>query len=107
MTLKEITDRLEALGIPTAYLKFNKPQELPFQVWYEKSAEIKGADNYNLYRECQMIVEIYSAARDIPLESRFEAAFRDVELEKLCAYLKDEDMHMTAYSFNIIQKYGG
>ncbi len=107
MTLKEIAERLETLEIPTAYLKFNKPQQLPFQVWYEKSAEIKGADNYNLYKECQINAEIYSAARDIYLESRFEAAFRDVELDKFCTYLKDEEMYMTAYSFNIIQKYGG
>ncbi len=107
MELKEIAERLETLDIPTAYLKFNKPQKLPFQVWYEKSAEINGADNYNLYRECQIIVEIYSSARDILLENRFEAAFRDVELDRFCTYLKDEEMHMTAYSFNIIQKYGG
>lgn len=107
MTLKEISERLEELEIPTAYLKFNKPQKLPFQVYYEKSAEIKGADNYNLYRECQINVEIYSSARDISLENRFESTFRDVEIDKFCTYLKDEEMHMTAYSFNIIQKYGG
>lgn len=107
MELNEIVKRLKTLDIPTAYLKFNKPQKLPFAVYYEKSAEINGADNYNLYRKCQIIVEIYSSARDIPLENRFETAFRDVELDKVCAYLKDENMHMTAYSFNIIQKYGG
>lgn len=107
MELKEIAERLETLEIPTAYLKFNKPQKLPFQVYYEKSAEIKGADKFNLYRDCDIVIEIYTAARDIALEHRLEAAFRDVQLDKLCAYLKDEDMHMTAYSFNTIQKYGG
>lgn len=104
MTLKEIGERLELMEIPTSYLKFNKPQKLPFQVWYEKSAEIKGADNYNLYRECDIIIEIYTAVRDIALEHKLEAAFRDVQLEKLCTYLKDEEMFMTAYSFETIQK---
>ncbi len=107
MELKEISKRLETLEIPTAYLKFTKPQKLPFQVWYEKSAEIKGADNYNLYRECSIIIEIYTARRDLALERKLETMFRDVQLEKICTYLKDEDMHMTVYSFNIIQKYGG
>lgn len=107
MELKEIAKRLETLEIPTAYLKFTKPQKLPFQVYYEKSAEIKGADNYNLYRNCEIIIEIYTAGRDIALERRLESAFRDVQLDKICAYLKDEDMHMTAYSFNTIQKTGG
>lgn len=107
MELKEIAKRLETLEIPTAYLKFTKPQKLPFQVYYEKSAEIKGADNFNLYRDCEIIIEMYTAGRDIALERRLEAAFRDVQLDKICAYLKDEDMHMTAYSFNTIQKTGG
>lgn len=107
MELKEIAKRLETLEIPTAYLKFNKPQKLPFQVYYEKSAEIKGADNYNLYRECVIVIEIYTAGRDVALEHELESAFRDVQLDKICAYLKDEDMHMTAYSFNTIQKTGG
>ncbi len=107
MELKEIAERLETLAIPTAYLKFNKPQKLPFQVYYEKSAEIKGADNFNLYRDCDIVIEICTAVRDIALERRLEAAFRDVQLDKFCTYLKDEDMHLTAYSFNTIQKYGG
>lgn len=107
MELKEIAKRLKTLKIPTAYLKFTKSQKLPFAVYYEKSAEIKGADGYNLYRECDIAIELYSAARNIELEKEVETAFRDVPLDKMCAYLKDENMHMVSYEFTVTQKTTG
>lgn len=108
MELSEIYTRLKSIGIPTAYMKFSKPQKLPFQVYYEAGGEVTGADSYNLFRRVTVNIELYTERKDIALERSIEELFRDVPLDKQCdTYLKDEDMYMTAYSFETIQKTGG
>lgn len=104
MELNEIYAKLKTIGIPIAYLKFDKPQKLPFAVYYESGTGIKGADNYNLYRELTITVELYTNKKDTRLERAVENLFRDREITKYSdAYLKDEDMFMTVFSFDTIQ----
>lgn len=104
MELNEIYTKLKTLKIPVAYLKFNKPQQLPFAVYYESGTEIKGADNYNLYRDVTITIELYTELKQPQLERQIEALFRDREIEKSSdTYLKEEDMYMTVFSFDTIQ----
>lgn len=105
MIIETILERLESLGIPVAYYKFNKPQKLPFCVFFEYGAEIKGADNYNLYRETEIRIELYYDKKSPELEHKIENLFRDRELEKTAdIYIKDENMFMTAYTFTTYQE---
>ncbi|MCM1508297.1 MAG: hypothetical protein NC177_14385 [Ruminococcus flavefaciens] len=105
MELKEIYAKLCTLDIPVAYLQFNKPQKLPFMVYFEAGTEIQGADNYNLYRRTEIRIELYSEKKNPDLERKIENLFRSVEIEKDSdAYLKDENMFMTVFSFETIQK---
>ncbi len=105
MELDEIYTKLKSLDVPVAYLKFSKPQKLPFIVYFEAEGEIGGADNYNLYRRKTIKIEVYSAKKDVSLERKVEELFHDTELDKdVDTYLPDEEMFMTAYSFETIQK---
>ncbi|MBR1592817.1 MAG: hypothetical protein IJ666_07395 [Ruminococcus sp.] len=102
--LDEIYSLLKSLNIPVAYLKFDKPQKLPFMVYYEAGTEIKGADGHNLYREIEITVELYSDKKNTALERKIEALFSDREIHKDAdIYISDEDMFITAYSFTIYQ----
>lgn len=104
MELTEIKEKLDTLSIPVAYLQFAKPQKLPFVVYFEASGTVEGADNYNLFRRKDIVVELYMAKKDVKLEHRLENLFRDVELEKsVDTWLDDEKMFMTAYTFETIQ----
>lgn len=104
MELEEIYSKLTALNIPVAYLMFRRPQELPFMVYYEGGTEIRGADGYNMIRITTINIELYTEAKMPELERRIEQMFRDVEINKYAdVYLKDEDMFMTAFSFDTIQ----
>lgn len=104
MELKEICTKLKSLDIPVAYLCFQKPQKLPFVVYYEAGTDIQGADNYDLYRDVTINIELYSEKKDVQLERRIEALFREMEIEKSTdTYLKDEKMFMTTFSFDTIQ----
>ncbi len=105
MELSEIYEKLCTLGIPIAYLKFDKPQKLPFIAYLEAGTEIQGADNYNLYRRTEIRIELYSEKKNPDLERKIENLFRMVEIEKDGdTYLKDENMFMTVFSFETIQK---
>lgn len=104
MELSEIKEKLDTLDIPIAYMRFNKPQELPFAVYYEDGTEIKGADDYNLYRDVAITIELYAEKKSPALERSIEALFRDREIEKSPdVYLNDENMFLTTFSFNVIQ----
>ncbi len=105
MELKEIYEKLRTLDIPVAYLKFDKPQKLPFIAYLEAGTEIQGADNYNLYRRTEIRIELYSEKKNPDLERKIESLFRTVEIEKDGdTYLEDENMFMTVFSFETIQK---
>lgn len=105
MELQEIYEKLRTLNIPVAYLKFDKPQKLPFIAYFEAGTEIQGADNYNLYRRTEIRIELYSEKKNPELERKIENLFRSVEIEKNGdTYLKDENMFMTLFSFETIQK---
>lgn len=105
MELEEIYERLNKLEIPVAYLKFDTPQKLPFCAYFEAEGQVEGADNYDLYRRKKIVVELYTKKKDVELERRFEKLFREFELEKAVdTFLKDENMFMVAYTFEIIQK---
>ncbi len=103
MELKEIYSKLQQLGIPVAYQHFDKPQKLPYAVYYEAGGTVEGADGYNLFRRTNIVVELYTARKDIRLERHLEELFRELPLEKEAdTFLKDENMHMTAYEFENI-----
>lgn len=105
MELEEIYAKLRALGIPVAYLKFDKPQKLPFVAYLEAGTEIQGADNYNLYRRVTIRIELYSEKKNPELERKIEELFRNVGIDKDGdVYLNDENMFMTVFSFETIQK---
>lgn len=105
MELSEIYTKLCTLGVPVAYLQFSKPQKLPFIAYLEAGTEIQGADGYNLYRRTVIRVELYSEKKNPELERKIENLFRTVEITKDGdVYLNEENMFMTVFSFETIQK---
>ena len=82
MELSEIYVKLKTIGIPVAYLKFDTPQDRPFIVYYENGSDFAGADNFNLYSDTGIMIELYFDKKDKKLEHKIEKLFRDVELSK-------------------------
>lgn len=104
MELNEITARLKTIGIPVAYMKFSTPQKLPFMVYYESGTEIEGADELNLFRRTDITIELYCGKKMPDMERRIENLFPDIPIHKEAdTYLPDEDMFMTAFTFETIQ----
>lgn len=105
MELSEIREKLLTLDLPVAYLRFKSAQKLPYIVYYESNTEITGADNYNLYRDVEITIELYIENKDPQLERRLENLFREVEIEKGGdTAIEGEEMILTVFSFRTIQK---
>lgn len=104
MELSEIYVKLKTIGIPVAYLKFDTPQDRPFIVYYENGADFDGADNFNLYSDTGIMIELYFDKKDKKLEHRIEKLFRDVELSKSPdIYIPEENIIKIEYTFDTIQ----
>lgn len=104
MELPEIREKLLTLGIPVAYLQFKTPQAPPYAVYYESDTDILGADGYNLYRDVEITVELYSPKKNPQLERRLENLFREVEIDKAGdTALDGENLIMTVFAFRTIQ----
>lgn len=104
MELSEIRDKLLTLGIPIAYLQFKTPQKPPYAVYYESDTEILGADHFNLYRDVEITVELYSKDKNPQMERRLENLFREVEIDKEGdTPLEGENLIMTVFTFRTIQ----
>lgn len=104
MELSEIYQKLCTVGVPVAYLRFRKPQKLPYIVYYESGSEIRGADGHNMLREVNVTVELYFEVKDITIERKIENLFRDTEITRSPdIWLDDEKMYMTSYSFDTYQ----
>lgn len=105
MTFEEIYARLRKLNIPVAYMVFDKPQNPPYIAYYESGGEVTGADNYNLYRNINITIELYTTKKNPQLEHQLEALFRDVELDKSTdIYIDNEKLLKIEYSFSFRQK---
>ncbi len=108
MELTEVLEKLNTLGIPVAYYKFNTPQKLPFVVYHEDGASIEGADKLNLYRRVDIAIDLYSDKKELSIEKQIEDLFSDIPLEKTPDIdIPDENMFMTTYTFETIQKIVG
>ena len=104
MELKEFYARLKQLKIPIAYRCFEKKTPLPFGVYFVDYEDVRGADYKNLINDKQIIIELYTANKNITLENKFEDLFSEFEMEKYEAYIESEKMLQVAYHMNLITR---
>ena len=98
MTLPELKKKIDTLGIPVAYHCFAPGQvpELPYIVYYSD-------DDVGFYAECAVTIEVYSAQKDLELESKIKKLLNDNQLpyESYESFLDSENMYLKAYEINI------
>ena len=111
-TFEEIIKRLEKLGIPVADTEFKDTKkhpapEPPFTCYLCKETQ-RGSDQKNLIREIDGSVELYTdRIKDPSLEKRIETeVLFDIEFIKEQYNIKTENMILTSYDFELIQKKG-
>ena len=106
MTLRDIKNMVESVGIPYAYYQFPEgtEQPTPFICFYLTDSDDLIADNTNYAGIRQLIIELYTDEPDFALESEIESAINDNELVYLknAAYIDSEKMWQIAYTTEVV-----
>lgn len=112
-TFEEIIERAKSLGYPIAENEFvvtkkNSAPTLPF-ICYQRRETFTGTDQAVRLKTTEGFIEFYTdrkpSTADKAAIAAFEATvFPDIEYTKEQAYIRDENMTQTAYTFKITEK---
>lgn len=109
MTLQEIKDMVESVGLPYCYYQFdtgpnNPPPPLPFLCFFYPNSDDAMADNANYARINALVIELYTDKRDFDLESRVEAVLiaHGLPYSWAASYIDSEHMHLTTYNTEVL-----
>lgn len=89
MTIDEIKDMMDEIGIPVEYFKFDEDSAVqpPFAVWYFPESVDLFADDVNYVDINHLTIELYTDEKDFALEK----TVRDVLTAHGLTYTWDED----------------
>jgi len=106
MKYSEVKTLVESFGLPASYYQFpdGTVQAPPFVCFFYPQSDDLYADNSNYQSITQLVIELYTDAKDIDLELAVEAKLRQAGLSwsKECEYLGDEKMHETIYTMEVL-----
>ena len=86
--------------------RFLKPPKSTYSIFMD-SYKGRGADDLNLIKEHTYTIELYAYKADPEAEKRIEAELnkRGIQFDKLTRqWLETEQLYMTVYTFNFIEK---
>jgi hypothetical protein len=104
MTQAELYQKLKSLGLPIAYGEFSEPIAPPFITYqFAYSGDIM-ADNQNYADAGFYQVELYTAKKDLAMESLIENKLKELCLpySKIEAWLDSENLRQIIYEIQLI-----
>lgn len=114
MDLKEILKK--GTGLKVAENHFIKPPKLPYIVFIQ-AKDVRGVSKDNLIIDSDVSVELYTSLPDEELEKKVRKVIIDdilnvsnnddeIEISQEMEYIESEQMYMTTFDFNLIEKGG-
>ncbi len=104
MNIKELYARLKKLA-PTAYMVFRSPQTPPYICYYIASDDRSGADcGGNYVSGKTLMIELYTAAKDIELEQKLEQIINGFDYAKYEAWIPEDKLFQVAYEIALTEK---
>lgn len=106
MTLQEIAEMIEEIGLPFAYRAFDQEtaQAPPFICYLYTGNVPEPADNINYARIETLAIELYTDTKDFAQEETVEAVLDKYEMvfDREEAWLDDEQMQMVTYTMEVL-----
>ena len=106
MTTAEIYTMMQAVGVPCVYHHFKEGtgKQPPFICYYFPNDDDLHADNTNYVQINQLIIELYTDAKDFALEQTLEGVLKQNELawSKTETYIDSEKMYMETYTTEVL-----
>lgn len=114
MDIKEILKK--GTGLPVAENCFVKPPSLPYLV-FTQDKNVKGISNKIFIIDSDISIELYVSLPDEKLEEKVMKVIinnilsisnndEEIEISQNREYIKSEQMYMTTFVFNLIEKGG-
>lgn len=105
MTIEEINQMVESIGLPCTYYEFPEgtQQAPPYIAWFLASDNDMYADNENYADIEQLNIELYTSIRDFELEAQVEEVLRakGFTWRKEPGEIPSEKMHQTAWEMEV------
>ena len=104
MTLTEIAEMVEDIGLEWRYSHFSQTPNPPYVVYYFPAENDVYADGSNYVNKRQLFIELYTKTKDITSEGTVEAKLREAGLTwyKQTDFLSDEELYQTTYEMEVI-----
>lgn len=99
ITISKLKEDLQKI-IPTAFMRFEEYQELPFCVIIDAGSNNIYADNIAYFKRNKLRIELYTEFIDFEMQEKIEAYF---EKEKIgwirseAGYIEEEEMYTVFY----------
>lgn len=105
MTLSQIADMIESIGIPFAYYQFQEgtAQPCPFICFYYSDSNDVLADNVNFVKIRNLVIELYTDQKDFGIEETIEEILNENEIvyDHYESYIDSEKMLMQTYESEV------
>lgn len=104
MTRADIAALIEGIGYPAAYYQFeaDTAKAPPFITYYYTGRSDFFADDSNYQRIANLVIELYTDAKDIEAEERVEEALRGFTYSISEETIESERLYMVAYDMEVI-----
>lgn len=106
MTLEQVAQMVEGIGIPYAYYEFtnNVGVAPPFITYYYDENTDLIADNINYCRINSLVIELYTDNKNFALERAIETALNANELvyKRQEEHISSERMYMVTFRTSVI-----
>lgn len=106
MTLAEVADMIESIGVPFAYHHFpeNTGQQPPFICFYYPSSNDLLADNINYTKINDLTIELYTDNKDFALEAQIESTLstNGIVYDRDEAFIESEQMYMVTFYTGVL-----
>lgn len=105
MTIIEIKQLIESLGLPCTYHSFpdKEAPDLPYIVWYFTESSNFSADDKVYVRIEQLNIELYTRVKDFDAEKNIETVLETYNFywDKLETYIDSEHMYEVLYQTEV------
>ena len=106
----------DGMGLPVAENCFISPPKPPYIIFIQDK-DIRGVSKDNLIIDSDVLVELYTSKIDEELEEKVREVIIDdilsvsnnddeIEISQNREYIESEQMYMTTFDFNLIEKGG-
>ena len=104
MTLIEIAEMVEGIGLEWRYSHFTNTPAPPYVVYYFPAENDVHADNENYVNRRQLYIELFTTIKDPETEAAVESALKSAGLSwyKQTDFLNDESLYQTTYEMEVI-----